>query len=743
MKRTITKQIPSHPTLRPLPLILAGLFLAAGGGARAETMVANAASAADAGSAAASSAAASVSAPMTTVEVTAAHLKNERIELSPKIGTTVYSLDRHMIEALGQGADTPFNEVLLRLPGVDQDSKASGGLHVRDDHANVQYRINGVQLPESITGFGQSIDTRLVEQVDFMTGALPAQFGLRTAGIVDIQTKEGGKPGGRVGVLVGSHGHVEPSAEVFGSQGAFNYYLSGSYLKNELGIENSQPSRSALHDRTRQGKTFGNLSYYLDDNTRLGLMFGSYNGRFQIPNNPNQAPAFSLAGQSDAAAGTSLLPSARLDQQQRERNRFAVVSLQKSQGALSYQVSAFHQYSELHYLPDALGDLIYTGVASDTLRSNSASGLQLDVGYKLHTDHTVRGGLAVTRQRTRSDNTVRVFATDEAGAQSGNEPLTIVDNAAKTGKLYSLYLQDEWRISAPLTLNYGLRYDKVDAYTREQQWSPRVNLAYQLGKDTALHAGYSRYFTPPPQELAAQGSINLYANTTNAPSIPVSDNVKAERTHYYDIGLSHQLTPKLTLSADAYYKKIRNLLDEGQFGQALILSPFNYETGYAKGLELSAVYSEKQWGGYLNLATQKAQGRNIVSGQALIDADELAYIRDHNVYLDHDQTFTASAGLHYHFGTTQINGDVLYGSGLRMTPEGGAPNSASLPSYTTVNLGLTHGWKNTLLGNIDGRLALMNVFDRSYLLRDGSGVGVGAPQYGARRTIYAGISSSF
>ncbi|MBJ7312276.1 TonB-dependent receptor [Rugamonas sp. CCM 8940] len=737
------KRIPSHPTLRPLPLILTGLFLAAGGGVRAETLIAGAADAASASASAATASAASTSAPMTTVEVSAAHLRNERIELSPKIGTTVYSLDRHMIEALGQGADTPFNEMLLRLPGVDQDSKASGGLHVRDDHANVQYRINGVQLPESITGFGQSIDTRLVDQVDFMTGALPAQFGLRTAGIVDIQTKEGGKPGGRVGVLIGSHGHVEPGAEVFGSQGAFNYYLSGSYLQNDLGIENSQPTSRALHDGTHQGKTFGNLSYFVDDNTRLGLMFGSYNGRFQIPNNPNQAPAFSLTGQSDAAAGSSLLPSSRLDQQQREQNRFAVVSLQKSLGALSYQVSAFHQYSELHYLPDPLGDLIYNGVASDTLRSNSASGLQLDMGYKLHAEHTLRGGLAYTRQRTRSDNTVRVFATDDAGAQVGSEPLSIVDNSSRTGKLYSLYLQDEWRIGAPLTLNYGLRFDKVDAYTNEQQWSPRINLAYQLDKDTALHAGYSRYFTPPPQELAAQGSINLYANTTNAPSIAVSDNVKAERSHYYDIGLSHQLSARLTLSADAYYKKIRNLLDEGQFGQALILSPFNYATGYAKGLELSAVYSEKQWGGYLNLATQKAQGRNIVSGQALIDADELAYIRDHDVYLDHDQTFTASAGLHYHFGTTQINADMLYGSGLRMTPQGGAPNSASLPSHTTFNLGWTQGWKNTLFGNIDGRLALMNVFDRSYLLRDGSGVGVGAPQYGARRTIYAGISSNF
>jgi outer membrane receptor protein involved in Fe transport len=106
-----------------------------------------------------------------------------------------------------------------------------------------------------------------------------------------------------------------------------------------------------------------------------------------------------------------------------------------------------------------------------------------------------------------------------------------------------------------------------------------------------------------------------------------SDNVKAERTNYYDVGFSHQANSRLTVTADAYYKKIRNMLDEGQFGQALILSPFNYGQGYAKGLELSAIYSEKNWGGYLNVATQKAQGTNIVSGQALFDTDEMAYDR--------------------------------------------------------------------------------------------------------------------
>ncbi|NYE59562.1 outer membrane receptor protein involved in Fe transport [Duganella sp. 1224] len=705
------------PQLRILPLLIAAAFYA------------NHAYAEDA--------AAPDAAPMQQVEVTAAHLKSARIDLSPNVGTTIYSIDKHMVDQLGQGDNTPFNEVLLRLPGVSQDSKGSGSIHVRDDHANVQYRVNGVQLPESISGFGQSIDTRFVESTDFITGALPAQFGLRTAGIVDIQTKEGQpKSGGRVGVLVGSHDYVQPSAEFFGTQGAFNYYLSGSYLTDKLGIENPLPTRSALHDKTNQTKSFGVLSYFLDDDTRLGLMFGTYNGRFQIPNNPNQEPAF-------AVTGASAPDSARLDENQREKNRFLVLSLQKSLGDLNYQVSAFHQYSELHYLPDAIGDLAYNGVASDTLRSNTANGVQFDASYKLNNTHTLRTGLAYTRQTTHSDNNVGVFDLNDDGSQASTDPRTIIDNSSKTGRISSLYLQDEWHIGAPLTVNYGVRFDKVDAFVNEQQWSPRINVAYQLAKGTALHAGYSRYFTPPPQELAAQSSIDKYAGTSNAPEVPVSDNVKSERTNYYDIGISHQLTSALTVTADAYYKKIRNMLDEGQFGQALILSPFNYDRGFAKGLELSGVYSQKNWGGFLNVTTQKAEGTNIISGQSLFGPDELAYIANHYIHVDHDQTVTVSGGAHYHFGDSQISADALYGSGLRLTPEGGAPNSGHLPHYTTVNLALTHTWKATPVGTVEGRLALINAFDKVYLLRDGSGVGVGAPQYGERRSLYAGLSTSF
>jgi len=685
---------------------------------------------------------ASVAADTVVIITAPDRLKSARTELLPNIGTTVYEIDKRMIDNLGQGDSTPFDDVLLRMPGVVQDSKASGSLHIRDDHGNVQYRINGVELPEGISGFGQSIDTRLIDNIDFVTGALPAQYGLRTAGIIDIQTKEGNiTPGGRIGFLFGSNNYVEPSGEVFGSSGAFNYYLSGSYLQNSIGIENPTASKNPIHDDTHQGKSFGNLSYYLSDDSRLSLLFGTYDGAFQIPNNPSQVPQYSLTGYSNINTGFNTVPSASLNETQNEENRFVVLSYQKSLGNLNFQVSGYHQYSESLYTPDVNGDLIYNGIAAQAMRNSSSNGLQFDTSYKLNPAHTIRGGLAMDRQETESNNSSQVFPIINGVPTS--DPETIVDDSSKLGTSESYYLQDQWTISKAVTLNYGVRYDQVSAFIQEHQWSPRLNLSVKATENTAYHAGYSRYFTPPSQELLSQSSIDKYVNTTGAAEVPYSDPVKAERTNYFDLGVSHKVSAQLSVTADAYYKQIDNLLDEGQFGQALILSPFNYAKGYAKGLELAGIYSEKNWGTFLNLSMQKAQGTNIISGQATFAPSELAYIADHYVYLDHNQTFSASGGANTKIGEYKLSGDFIYGSGLRNTPEDGAPNSSSLPDYITFNSNVTRTWKDTSIGTIEGRVALLNIFDRSYMLRDGTGIGVGAPQFGARRTLYVGMSTSF
>ena len=323
--------------------------------------------------------------------------------LSPDTGSSIYRLDRQDIKNLPLGDSTPINQVILQTPGVVQDSY--GQLHIRGDHANVQYRINGVIIPESISGFGQALETRFADHLSILTGALPAQYGIRNAAVVDIQSKgDALENGGNIGVTVGSHGHAETSADVSGTRGAFSYFLTGSYLRNNIGIENPTPDKEALHDTTQQTKGFGLLSYVLGEDSRVSVMFGTTNNRFQIPDVPGQAPSFMLDTAPPADSST-------LDARQRERNRFAVLSYQGAFGAsVDYQVSVFNRSTDVHYQPDPVGDLEFNGIAADILRRNDASGLQADLSYRLAATHTLRAGLFAQREKFTVDNGASVTA---------------------------------------------------------------------------------------------------------------------------------------------------------------------------------------------------------------------------------------------------------------------------------------------------------------------------------------------
>ena len=657
-----------------------------------------------------------------------------RNSLSPETGSTIYRFSRDDIANLPLGDSTPLNQVLLQAPGVVQDS--FGQLYVRGDHSNVQYRINGVIIPEAISGFGQSLETRFANNISLLTGALPAQYGYRTAGIVDIRTKgDSLENGGSIGILGGSRGYREVNAELSGSRGAFSYFLTGSWLRSNIGIENPTPDRNAIHDRTNQDKGFAYLSYLLDPDSRVSLLLGSTNNRFQIPNVPGQTPSFTL----DSAPNVD---SASLDARQRERNRFAILSYQGAAGPdVTYQVSVFNRWTDLHYQPDPVGDLAFNGIAADITRRNVASGLQGDMSWRLNSSHTVRGGVFVQREHFTVGNNASVFAADADGNQTSGVPMSITDNTRINGRLWGVYVQDEWQPMRALTVNYGLRFDKVNTVVDESQLSPRIGVVYDVSNELRLHAGYSRYFTPPPTEKIDVTTVQKFLGTTNALPSDANTAVKSERSHYFDIGAAYQLTRQITLGIDGYYRRVQHLQDEGQFGNALIFSAFNYEKGQIGGVELSVSYKDKGLTGYANLAFTRARGKTVETGQFNFDQDELDYINSHWVHLDHEQIITASAGIAYRWADSlTLSSDVLYGSGLR----NGFANTEHLPSYTQVNVAAVKAFDfGGLFGKISGRLSVLNVFDRTYALRDGSGIGVGAPQFGPRRTLIAGITKTF
>jgi hypothetical protein len=207
----------------------------------------------------------------------------------------------------------------------------------------------------------------------------------------------------------------------------------------------------------------------------------------------------------------------------------------------------------------------------------------------------------------------------------------------------------------------------------------------------------------------------------------------------FDVGVVQKILPipGLEVGADVYYKIARDLLDDGQFGAAYVLSGFNYDRANNAGLELKSSYTNGNLRIYANLAWARQLGTNIVSNQYLFARDRLDYIATHYIYTDHSQVLTGSAGASYLWNGTRFSASMIYGSGLRS----GFANTSHVPSYTQVNMGVSHeylfpGWTKPTTVRFD----VVNVFDKIYEIRDGSGIGVFAPQFGPRRGFYVGIS---
>jgi outer membrane receptor protein involved in Fe transport len=676
-------------------------------------------------------------------------LDETRGVILPSLGATSFMMDEQQILNMPQGADAPFNQVLLRAPGVAEDSAANGDLHVRGEHANLQYRINDVLLPEGITGFGLELDPRFVQSMQLITGSLPAQYGFRTAGIVDIETKTGGfDQGGEVSLYGGSFDTIRPSFEIGGSQGNLSYFADASYDHNDLGIENPAASAVALHDSTDQYKAFTYLSYILDRTSRITFMGSASYSDFQVPDTAGLPAGTSPDGKPWLPGSFA---SAGLNENQNEQNYYGVVTYQKSAGDLNYQVSAFARDSSVHFTPDPVGDLYFNGVASDVDRTLYSAGIQGDGSYKVGDSHTLRAGFVFLDESVDADSTTTVFPVDADGDPTG-PTFPVVNDEVLHGLFAGAYLQDEWTMAKGLTLNFGARFDEYDAsFDNEDQLSPRVNLIYQPTPSTTFHAGYSRYFTPPPVENVPGSTVLEFNGTSNASPVTQDDPVKAERSNYYDAGITQKIGTGLQLGIDGYYKRAKNQLDDGLFGQTLILSAFNYAKGEVYGIEFTGSYSTGGFTAYFNLAHSVALGEDWNSAEFLFDPAQLAYVKNHWIFLDHDQALSGSFGADYVWrrtqGDTRVYVDAIYGTGLRADlnePDGEViPNGTTVPSYYTVSVGGEQSFKVGLHRYWKIRLDVINITDNSYELRNGSGVGVNAAQYGMRRGFFGSAAYSF
>ena len=221
------------------------------------------------------------------------------------------------------------------------------------------------------------------------------------------------------------------------------------------------------------------------------------------------------------------------------------------------------------------------------------------------------------------------------------------------------------------------------------------------------------------------------------PAVQADSPVRPERSHYFDLGADRKIFSGFTVGADVYYKLGTDFLDDGQFGQAPMLTQFNYAQGYAEGVELKAKYQDGDFSAYANFAANHTKATDIVSNQYLFDPAELAYIRAHYIFMDDAQVFTATAGASYIWNKTRFSVDAIYGSGM---PTGFANTQFEQP-YVQVNLGVSRQFASWSAEKpLTATFSVVNLLDEIYLLRSNTGVGAYAPQYGPRRGFYLTLS---
>jgi len=702
------------------------------------------------------------SAAPSQIVVTAHRLDSARESIKPSLGASTYTLTEAAIQNLPGSDNQPIQDIILQMPGVSQDQ--FGQFHVRDEHNGVQYRLNGVIIPESIAVFGQMLSPRLIERMDLVTGTLPAQYGLRTAGILDITTKSGLKDSTTVSLFGGSHETIEPSVQLSGSSGASTWFVSGDYKHSDLGIDNVNGATSAVHDRTNQFNGFGYVDRILGDNDRIALTGGYANQHFQIPNRTDLTGGqIDAGGHPVAVDGVTQFPSEQLNETQLQTFGFAALSWLHSKGPFSLQASVFGRVATLDYRPDYVGELLFNAMAQYASKRDVSFGLQFDSAYKLGDFHTLRFGGLVEHDRSFSYTDTAVFPTTgdvydptqpllgyQMGAING-APELLTYNTDAVQRTYSVYLQDEWHLVPHVVLNYGARFDENDGPRNERQVSPRVNLVWTPAGGFTGHAGFARYFSPASFELIANANLAQLVNTTSAPNVHQDDATFAQRESYWDVGVQQKLRGGFTVGLDGYYRDLTHMVDEGQFGAPIILTPFNYAKGRIYGTELSLNYARGGLSAYGNIAWARARGTQIDSNQYSFSASDLAYIASHWIYVDHNQTWTGSAGGAYHWNGgaldgTRLSADMVMGSGLREDappPAGtsytGTPNGAALPTYVTFNLSVGHKFARS---GVDVHLDVQNLLDHVYEIRNGTGVGVGAPSFGPRRGLFLGISKT-
>ena len=692
--------------------------------------------------------------PLKPVTLTLSRTKDVSLEVVaplPPINTTAssetYSLSRKEIDLLPQGNNNEFHNVLLTIPGVVYGSLKQ--VHVRQDHANLQLRIDGVPIPDTVSStFSDVISPRAWERADIVLGGMEANVGNKTAALIDITTKSGTKPGfGSVQMFGGSNKTINPSFEYGGTIGEkFRYYFLNSHTATNRGIEPPTVGHSIFHGQSERNQTMLRGDYQLDNNNNFTFLFLNSVAKYQIPTQPGQVLNPIIAGPGGLLpAGFTPVPSEMIDENQKENNQYGHLVWRRDINTRNFfSLAGYFRHTRATFRTDPLNVLAYVPEVEEPFSAGSqdrtgySGGVRLDYTYVHSKEHLIKAGFQV--DRTQAINKTRLFTFQDIGGLPVGGVLNAGGDNRLIGWRQEFWIQDQWTPNEHWTVNLGVRADTVQYQRDEGQISPRVGVTYRYNPDHAFHAYYGRLFTPPNLERLALAGLNT-EGTKAHPENTTNNLPRAERAHYFQIGSVHALTDWVTLQLTGYYKLANYLSDAHQLGTTPLLNYIAFERGWTRGADAALkVWFMENLTGRGNIAWGQCKGYGLQSGHNLVHFEEIADINSRSgVHCDHQQTLTASGILSYRLlERTTLTGQVLFASGLRTAEEGAKTNSTHSPTYTIYNFSISHviplPWhgQKFVLG-----FDIVNALDQQYFINSGEGsIGLGVSHAGMPRSFF-------
>ena len=221
---------------------------------------------------------------------------------------------------------------------------------------------------------------------------------------------------------------------------------------------------------------------------------------FQVPDTPGLAAGTAPDGEPWVPGNFN---SSGLDENQNEQNyyrRGGLPGFGRRPQLTAVGLSGARAASTSR--PTRSGDLYFNGVASDVHRRLDSLGVQADASYIAGPTHTLRGRLLRFSTRRCRPTPRPPSSPSTPTATRPGPPSPIADReTAPRGLFAGATFRTNGSSSPGSRSTAGARFDAFDAsFDNEDQLSPRVNLIYKPTDSTTLHAGYARYFTPPPVE---------------------------------------------------------------------------------------------------------------------------------------------------------------------------------------------------------------------------------------------------